>query len=666
MNIDPGTVIGGRYEISGQLGSGGMATVYLARDQMLDREVAVKILDERYASDPAFVERFRREASAAAALSHPNIVAVYDRGETDGTYYIVMEYISGPDLKEVVRQRAPLPPLEAIDDTLQLLGALSAAHRGGIVHRDVKPQNIMVGEDGRLKVTDFGIARAGEQSGMTEAGSVIGTAQYLSPEQARGDEVTAQSDVYAAGIVLYELLTGRLPFDGDRAVSVAMKQVNEPPVNPSVFESGIPEELEDVVLVALEKRPEDRFASAEEMSRDLLEVRRQLAGTAPTAILAGAGAVGATAATSKIDQATGMTRAATQPPPPENRSAVRRRRWIAGIVIVAILALAGVAGALIFGGDGGGGDSVTVPEVVGLDVGDAIRELQAADLSTTRQDVEDDTQPAGTVVETDPAGGESVDAGSEVILFVSAGPDTVEVPDVTDRPVDDARATLERQGFTVSVQREPDDEVEEGLVVSQSPRGGSDAPEGSEVALIVSSGQDLVAVPDVLNQSQSSAESEITGAGLAVGAVTTQGDSRVAPGTVLSQSPSPGTEIPEGDAVSLVVAIAEPEVEVPGVVGSDGDSARASIQGAGLTPVSDGASSSQPVGTVIAQDPPGGAVVQQGSTVRFTVSVGPTKEGDPVDEGSDGGNDGGGGGGGGSTDPLPEPTNPDPVPLPPP
>ena len=417
------------------------------------------------------------------------------------------------------------------------------------------------------------------------------------------------------------------------------------------------------MLVALEKRPEDRFTDAEEMARDLLEVRRQLAGTAPTGVLAAAGAAGATAATSKIDQATAATQAATTPPPPDDRSTIRRRRWIAALAIIAIVALAGVAGALIFGGGDDGGDQVSVPNVVGLQIEDAIQEMQAADLSTSRQDVQDDTQPAGTVVDTNPAGGERVDAGSEVVLLVSAGPETVAVPDVTDQELDDARATLERRGFTVAVEREPSDEVDEGLVISQSPRGGSDAPEGSEVRLTVSSGRDLVTVPDVLNQSQSSAESEITSAGLSVGAVTSQGDDRVAPGTVLSQSPSPGTEIPEGDAVSLVVAIAQPEVEVPGVVGSDGDSARASIQGAGLTPVSEGASSDQPIGVVIDQDPPGGTLVQQGSTVRFTVSVGPTKEGEPTDEGDD---DDGGGGGGGGTDPLPTPTNSDPIPLPPP
>jgi eukaryotic-like serine/threonine-protein kinase len=203
MSFEPGDLIGGRYELGRQLGVGGMARVYLGHDRLLDRQVAVKVLSEPYASDPQFVERFRREASAAAGLNHPNIVAVYDRGEADGSYYIVMEYLAGPDLKQVIRARAPLPPLEAIDDAQQILAALGAAHRRDVIHRDVKPQNVLVAEDGHLKVTDFGIARAGAEAEMTAAGSVIGTAQYLSPEQARGDDVTAAIDTYAVGIVLY-------------------------------------------------------------------------------------------------------------------------------------------------------------------------------------------------------------------------------------------------------------------------------------------------------------------------------------------------------------------------------------------------------------------------------------------------------------------------------
>jgi serine/threonine-protein kinase len=282
MTFQPGELIGGRYELGRQLGAGGMARVYLGHDRLLDREVAVKVLSEPYASDPNFVERFRREASAAAGLNHPNIVAVYDRGEADGSYYIVMEFLAGPDLKQVIRSRAPLPPTEAIDAAQQILAALGAAHRRDVVHRDVKPQNVLVAEDGHLKVTDFGIARAGAESDMTEAGSVIGTAQYLSPEQARGDEVTAASDTYAVGIVLYEMLTGRVPFDGGPPVAVAMKQISDEPVSPRIVEPTVPPELEAVVLRALAKRPSERYRTAEEMSRALAEARGAIDGTGGT------------------------------------------------------------------------------------------------------------------------------------------------------------------------------------------------------------------------------------------------------------------------------------------------------------------------------------------------------------------------------------------------
>jgi len=295
----PGEIIGGRYEIIELLGSGGMANVYRAHDPHLGRDVAIKVLADRYTADPAFVERFRREASAAAQLNHPNIVQVFDRGETDGTYFIVMEYLTGPDLKSLIRTRGALPPLEAIDYAQQILAALAAAHRRDVIHRDIKPQNVMLASDGLLKVTDFGIARAGAESEMTEAGSVIGTAQYLSPEQAHGGELTSASDCYSAGIVLYEMLTGRVPFDGERPVVVAMKQINEPPVPPSTYEPDIPPALEAVVMTALAKRPSERYRSAEEFSAALSDVRRQLdpASTGQHTMILGAAAGEAAAQT---------------------------------------------------------------------------------------------------------------------------------------------------------------------------------------------------------------------------------------------------------------------------------------------------------------------------------------------------------------------------------
>src|SRR5438477_9056211 len=267
------SVFDGRYRIIRKLGAGGMANVYLAEDQELGRRVAIKILDDRHAADDSFIERFRREAKNAASLSHPNIVSIYDRGEAEGTYYIAMEYLSGRSLKELIVGRGPTPMRIALDYARQILAALGFAHRHGIVHRDIKPHNVVVDADGRLKVTDFGIARSGA-SQMTEAGSIIGTAQYLSPEQARGAAVDQRSDIYSVGIVLYEMLTGTVPFTGETPLEIAMKHLSATPEPPSVKRSDVPRELDLVVLRALAKDPEDRYASAADMEADLARVAR--------------------------------------------------------------------------------------------------------------------------------------------------------------------------------------------------------------------------------------------------------------------------------------------------------------------------------------------------------------------------------------------------------
>src|SRR5881392_716860 len=270
-----GSLIDGRYKVLSRLGSGGMADVFLAEDEQLGRNVALKLLYQRFAEDPGFVERFRREAQAAAGLQHPNVVSVYDRGAYDGTYYIAMEYLPGRSLKQLIRSEAPLDPVRAIDITAQILKAARFAHRRGVIHRDLKPHNVIVDDAGHVKVTDFGIARAGA-SDMTETGSIMGTAQYLSPEQAQGHAVSAQSDLYAIGIVLYELLTGRVPFDGDSPVTIALKQVSELPIPPSAFNPAVPPELDAIVLRALEKDPARRFAGAEEMIAELEQLRGRL------------------------------------------------------------------------------------------------------------------------------------------------------------------------------------------------------------------------------------------------------------------------------------------------------------------------------------------------------------------------------------------------------
>jgi beta-lactam-binding protein with PASTA domain/tRNA A-37 threonylcarbamoyl transferase component Bud32 len=639
--LEPGGIIGERYELGRQLGAGGMARVYRAHDRLLDREVAVKVLSERYAADPAFVERFRREASAAAGLNHANIVSVYDRGETDGSYYIVMEYFDGPDLKQVIRQRGTLPPEEAVDAALQILAALAAAHRRDVIHRDIKPQNVMVGEDGRLKVTDFGIARAGADSAMTEAGAIIGTAQYLSPEQARGEEVTTASDCYAVGIVLYEMLTGQVPFDGDRAVSVAMKQINDRPVRPRALNPEIPASLDAVVMRALEKRPAERYRTAQEFGRALLDVRKELAGAEPTEVIG--------AATAQLTQPTQVMGAASAPPtriqrrPPAPPDPPRRRRrgpLIAGAIVAALLA-AGAAAYFLVGE--GGPDQVAIPEVTGQTAAAAIRELQAAELEAARVNRANASFPAGDVVDTNPEEGVSVDKGSTVTLVVSTGPELISVPNVVGQPLDNARATLSQ--FTVQTAPEEfSSDVAAGNVISQEPSGGTAAP-GSVVTLTVSKGPEQVTVRDVRNVSLSTATDILESQGLAVGTVTKQESSR-SEGTVIAQDPGPTATVDKGSSVDLTIA-ETPDVQVPSVIGLTGDAAESKLSGLGFDVISQGQeTTSAPADQVIDQQPAPNTTVSAGSRVVIIVAVAPTDTGgaQPPPPGGLGGGDEGGDG----------------------
>ncbi|MBL6633766.1 MAG: Stk1 family PASTA domain-containing Ser/Thr kinase [Thermoleophilia bacterium] len=657
MTIGPGTELGDRYELGHQIGSGGMATVYLAYDTVLDREVAVKVLAERFAADQAFVERFRREASAAAGLNHPNIVAVYDRGEAEGTYYIVMEYLKGPDLKRVIRDQGPLDPAVAVDNALQILSALSAAHAAGIIHRDIKPQNVMVGEDGRLRVADFGIARADADQQMTEAGSVIGTAQYLSPEQAQGEETTAASDTYAVGIVLYEMLTGRVPFDGDRPVTVAMKQINEPPVPPRVFAQGIPPELDAVVMKALSKRPEDRYTSAEDFTAALLDVRAEMPGgqqstlilTAPAAgAAAGAGAA-ATMETQALGNGSGAGRGGKgrggstgKKKGGGNRPAV----WGIAAVILAALVVA-LALALTRGGS----DMVAVPDVAGFDAPAASRAITDAGLVPTQRTQASDTVQVGVVIGTQPEAGTEVAKESTVTVLVSSGPAEVTVPNVVGEALEDAQATLEKAGFDVATE-EVDSDREIGTVVRQAPKAGSMAGSGDTITLYVSKGVTKVSVPSVTGSSLSTARTRITDAGLTVGSVTEDdGSSGQSPGTVVGQDPSGGASVAKGTAVNLVIA-AQSGSSVPDVTGSDQSTARNKLESLGFSVTSSSAESTQPEGTVIDQDPQPGSTVPAGSTVTIIVAY-PPSSGGGSGSGSTTTNSGGGSSGGGSQPPAP-------------
>ncbi|MBS1869797.1 MAG: Stk1 family PASTA domain-containing Ser/Thr kinase [Actinobacteria bacterium] len=624
--IPTDALIDGRYKVLTRIGSGGMADVYCAEDQQLGRKIALKLLHRRFAEDAEFVERFRREASAAASLQHPNVVGVYDRGEWDGTSYIAMEYLPGRSLKDVIRQEAPLDPLRAIDITVQILKAARFAHRHGIVHRDLKPHNVMVDDEDRVKVTDFGIARAGA-SDMTETGSIMGTAQYLSPEQAQGHAVSQSSDLYAVGVILFELLTGHVPFDADSAVSIALKHVSEPPPAPSAFDPSVPPALEAIVLWALEKDPAQRPADADAFIRALEDARDAVAaGEAPgqrTAIFAPAaippdpfGPTDETLAAAAV----GGAGAAQAPPPYYADPALvdpleRRRPWWAWLL--AALALAAIVLGIVLLTRP---DSVTVPHVVGQDVGAATAQLRAAGLQATVDRVTS-SRPVDRVLAQDPAGGDRAKDGGTVTLTVSKGPGPVQVPSVDGLRQREATAALSDAGLAVDrVVHQDDDTVPRGQVIKTSPAAGTTVDRGSNVTLFVSNGPQPVKVPNVVNLTKQAAQQTLGDQGFQV-VVTEQGSDAADPGTVLRQEPAAGTELDPGSTVTIVVARAIPTVFVPDLAGQGAQEAADTLTAAGLvahTAHRDVTDPSQD-GIVLEQKPPAGQQVRSGSAVRIVV-----------------------------------------------
>jgi eukaryotic-like serine/threonine-protein kinase len=636
------TLFDGRYRILRKLGSGGMANVYLAEDEDLGRRVAIKILNERYAEDDLFIERFRREAKSAAGLSHPNIVSIYDRGEAEGTYYIAMEVIEGRSLKELILTRGALPISTAISYEKQLLEAIGFAHRHGIIHRDIKPHNVLVSADQqakaiepRLKVTDFGIARQ-SASQMTEAGSIMGTAQYLSPEQARGAPVTAASDLYSAGIVLYEMLTGKVPFTGDSAVEIAMKHVNEVPAPPSSLRPEIPFELDQIVLRALAKDPGDRYQTAEEFIEDLdreeagLPLSRATA-TAATALLAGSATGEATELLSESP-----TRVVTTPPPPStprrppdypppsryDEAPKRRRRWVPWLLVALLIAAAVAAGWWAYNQIQDQLEEsapVGVPLVEGIPEELAVQRIEDAGLEAEVRRQPSTEIDVGVVIEQSPREGTQVVQGSTVEITVSSGPRQVEVPGLIGLTYPEAvdalnEVGLEPRRIDVFSERPP------GQVTNQNPREGQRVDEGTEVEVRVSRGVRQVEVPDVLGQSESSASDELESAGFEV-AVTEAPSDTTSEGLVSAQSPGPGTEVDAGATVQITISTGPELVSVPNVIGADNLSAKATIRDAGLRPsvVSQDVTDPNEDRIVLDQDPGAGTQATPGSTVTLVV-----------------------------------------------
>ncbi len=621
--IAPETIVDERYRVVHRIGSGGMADVFCAHDNQLGRKVALKLLHRRFARDEDFVERFRREASSAAGLQHPNVVGVYDRGEWDGTYYIAMEHLEGRNLKEVVRQEAPLDPLRAIDLTIQILKGARFAHKRGIVHRDLKPHNVIVDGEGRAKVTDFGIARAGA-SDMTETGSIMGTAQYLSPEQAQGLPVSAQSDLYAVGVILWELLTGRVPFDGDTAVTVALKHVTETPPPPSALEPRVPPALDTVVMWALEKDPSRRPPDADAFIAALQDVRARMTdnavGQETTAFVAPLVPLESETTTVLAPAPVGLVEEEVLAPPPEDSLDPRRRSrwpWLAALLL--LLIGAAVAAALLLAPHKSATPQVLLPNVVGKDQATASTILQNAGFqpNVIRQT---SRAPKDQVIKEIPPPGQSLDKGSTVTLTVSSGPGQRDVPSVAGLSQSAAQSALRRSGFRAAVGSEASDKVAKGVAISTTPSAGTPLDAGSVVTLTVSSGPEQITVHDVTNEQVDTARNDLMGQGLKVSVSEVVSQSRPA-GTVLSQSPSGGTMVAKGSQVNLTVAKAPEKATVPGVSGMSESAAIAAIQGAGFTvQTRDKTVSDQKQdGKVLGQSPAAGSQLKKGAHVGIVV-----------------------------------------------
>ena len=488
------SVLGGRYRLESRLGAGGMAEVYRGFDPVLNRTVAIKTLLPQFARDEAFVARFRREAQAAARLNHPNIVAAYDTGEDDGTQYIVMEFVEGRTLAEFLSTGRRPTPVQSSEIAQKIAGALAAAHAQGVIHRDIKPGNIMVTRDGTVKVMDFGIARltTGVET-APQTSAVLGTATYLSPEQAQGGPVDARTDIYSLGTVLYELVAGRPPFTGESPVAIAYKQVNETPVPPSSLNPDVPVRLDAVIMKAMSKNPANRYQTAEEFAADLDRVVKGQEVEA-TPLLAGMG--DATQVISRPSQTSVL-------PPVADEPKSGRKVWLGVLIGILIVAVLGGGGYLLVNsltGDDGGTVLVEVPDVTTQPYETAKGQLEDLGFVVERKYREidpADTAP-GTVVDQDPAGGEQLEQGGTVTLFVAREPAAIAVPDLSGMTLGQAKTALQGAGLDLgSAKQGPSNDYEAGLIFQQDPAAGDAAPKGTLVDVVVSTGPEMVAVPDV-------------------------------------------------------------------------------------------------------------------------------------------------------------------------
>lgn len=559
-------ILARRYELQELIGGGGMADVYKAQDKLLDRAVAVKILHQQYANDAEFVEKFRREATAAAKLAHPNIVNIYDVGEDGGSQYIVMEYVSGPTLKEVIQQKGCLEPIEAVRIAKEIASALESAHRNNLVHCDIKPHNILVMPDGHIKVTDFGIARAVSASTMTYSGSVMGSVHYFSPEQAKGTVITTKSDVYSLGVVLYEMLTGQLPFNGETSVSIALKHLQEEPVPIRQLNPSIPPVLEAIVQKAMSKDPADRPSSTE-LYADLNQAKAMLADRGISQEVVSNDPF-ATRMIPRITPEMMAEQRAERPAnkpigsredyqpqyqPQEEKSIFKSKSFIA--VLVGILLMGFFVGSFLSFGKFWSSAEINVPDVVGKSSVVAQQILEDKNLRVKIVEANDDSVPAGQVVSQYPEAGAKVKEQRLVTITVSKGGQELTMPDLKSMSRSNAEEKLKKMGLKLGAVFEENSKEPAGTVINQDPRSGSKITKGQTVDITVSLGEKKkeITVQNYTGLSVDSAKSNLEANGLSLGGISEEASTRPK-GTVIGQSPSAGSTTTEGGSVSLIIS----------------------------------------------------------------------------------------------------------------
>lgn len=642
MPTEIGKKFNGRYLILGNIGSGGMANVFLARDLILDREVAIKVLRYDFLNDQSAIRRFQREMLASTELVHPNIVTVYDAGQEGETQFLVMEYVKGMDLKRYIQTQYPIPYGRIVDIMQQILSAVSLAHQHRIIHRDLKPQNILIDESGTVKITDFGIAVALSETSITQTNSMLGSVHYLSPEQARGSMATNQSDIYAIGIILYEMLTGKVPFDGESAVTIALKHFQEEIPSVRLYDRHVPQSLENVVLKATAKDPIDRYQSAEEMSADLATVLDPSRLNEPvwhpanhveeTKVLPNLTEQVPSAVPVEEDVTTPEKEAEEKPIPSkkkakEQKPKSKKKLLFLGIAAALIIGIVVIAFSVL----GGGKNEISVPDVSNLSESAARSKLQEAGLKAARQteEITSDKIPEGKVVKTNPEAKAIVQKGREVVLYISIGGRKIKMKNYTNMDYKEAVEALVKLDFKeskIKKKEEYSDTVEKGKIISQTPEANSEVtPDKTTVKFVVSKGAKPIKISDYVGMTINEALLDLANNGINESQVKqTQQESDKEAGTILSQTPSAGSSVTPGKTmINFVVSSGPNEVSVPDFTGMSKSEVQSAAKEAGLTVNFEEDYDNQvPAGQVIRSNPSAGEKVKKNSSVTVTLSKG--------------------------------------------